>query len=111
MRFSKVRLFAAALVTAAGVSLLSAESINPPTTPQTAPMNAAEKKNLDTVLNWWREVISGRHSELAPKYQADDYIEHNPTISTGRAAFMKFITSLGAPVNPIPRSLNPGPVV
>jgi predicted SnoaL-like aldol condensation-catalyzing enzyme len=90
---------------------LFADSINPPTTPQTAPMTAQEKKNLDTVLTWWREVIQSRHTELAEKYQAEDYIQHNPNISTGRAAFIKFFGSLGPPVNPIPSKLTPEPVV
>src|SRR5262245_51164222 len=57
---------------------LAAESINPPTKPQTAPMTAQEKKNLDMVMDWWREVLYAGHFELAPKYQAENYIQHNP---------------------------------
>src|SRR5215470_221618 len=60
-----------------GVALpLSAESVNPPTRPQTAPMTAQEKKNLDMVMTWWLEVLYAGHFELAPKYQAEDYIQH-----------------------------------
>jgi len=92
-------------------SIGAAESINPATIPQTAPMTASEKKNLDMVLTWWREVIQGRHMELAEKYQAEDYIQHNPNIPTGRAAFVKFFSSMGAPVNPIPAKLTNEPVV
>jgi len=40
----------APMLMVAGVGLLWAESINPPTMPQTAPMNKQEKKNLDMVL-------------------------------------------------------------
>ena len=94
-------------IVAAGVLALAlgsparAESINPPTKPQVAPMNAQEKKNLDMVLNWWRECIYAGHFELAPKYQAESYIQHNPNISTGRAAFVAFFTKLGRkPINP-----------
>ena len=47
---------------------VAAESINPPTKPQTAPMTAQEKQNLDMVMNWWREVLYAGHFELAPKY-------------------------------------------
>jgi predicted SnoaL-like aldol condensation-catalyzing enzyme len=86
-------------------------SLNPATTPQTAPMTASEKSNLDMVLNWWRGVIQGRHIELAEKYQADDYIQHNPNVPTGRAGFVKFFSSLGPPINPIPATLSPAPVV
>ena len=77
----------------------------PPTTPQAAPMTAAEQKNVDFVLNWWREVIEARHTELAANYQAEDYIQHNPNVPTGRAAFVKFFSSLGPPSNPIPEKL------
>jgi len=56
-------------------------------------MNAQEKANVQFVLDWWREVIQSRHVELAPKYQAEDYIQHNINIETGRAAFQKVFGS------------------
>jgi predicted SnoaL-like aldol condensation-catalyzing enzyme len=111
MRFSKATLFVGAFVAATGLGLVSAESINPPTTPQTASMNAQEKKNLDMVLTWYREVIDGGHLELASKYQAEDYIQHNPNVNTGRAGFVEFFGALGKPKNPIPDRLTNPPVV
>jgi predicted SnoaL-like aldol condensation-catalyzing enzyme len=102
------------LLLAAGLlssGLASAESINPPTTPQTAPMNGQEKKNLDMVLNWWREVIEGGHLDLTAKYQAEDYIQHNPNANTGRAGFVEFFSKLAKPQNPIPATLANPPVV
>jgi len=95
---------------ALGSAVLPAESINPPTTPQTAPMTAQEKKNLDLVMTWWREVLESAHVELAPKYQAENYIQHNPNVSTGRDAFVKFFGARPA-VNPIPAKLVNPPVV
>jgi predicted SnoaL-like aldol condensation-catalyzing enzyme len=63
------------------------------------------------VLNWWRECIYAGHFELAPKYQAESYIQHNPNISTGRAAFVAFFTKLGRkPINPIPATMPNMPV-
>jgi predicted SnoaL-like aldol condensation-catalyzing enzyme len=91
-----------------------AASINPPTTPQTSPaMSDKEKANLKFVLDWWREVLDGGHMELSPKYQAEDYIQHNPNVPTGRAAFVNFFQSvIGVkPKNPIPATLATGPVV
>jgi predicted SnoaL-like aldol condensation-catalyzing enzyme len=88
----------------------SGSSINPPTTPQTAPMNAFEQKNLDMVLRWWREVIQAHHTELAEKYLAEDYIQHNPNVPTGRAAFIKVFSGI-PPTNPIPEKLARPPVV
>ncbi len=89
---------------------LAAESINPATAPQTAPMTAREKKNLQTVLAWWREVIQARHLDLAANFQAEDYIQHNPNIPTGRAAFVEMFGRRPA-INPIPAKLDPEPVV
>src|SRR6476659_10922496 len=74
---------------------LAAESINPPTKPQTAPMTAQEKKNHDMVMTWWREVLYAGHLELAPRYQAENYIQQNPNADTGRDGFIAFFTKLG----------------
>ena len=110
MKQSIIMRWAAALAVTAG-ALVSAESINPPTKPQTAPMTAQEKKNLDMVLNWWREVLDGGHLELAPNYQAEDYIQHNPNVPTGRAGFVQFFGKFAKPKNPIPATLTNPPVV
>ncbi len=48
-----------AILALSAIGALSAESINPPTMPQTAPMDKQAKKNLDMVLEWWRIVIQG----------------------------------------------------
>ena len=99
MKSSGTRLFGAMLaLSAAGA--LAAESINPPTMPQTAPMNKQEKKNLDMVLEWWRVVIQNRQLDQAPKYQAEDYIQHNPNVPTGRAGFVEFFGKLPKPKDP-----------
>jgi predicted SnoaL-like aldol condensation-catalyzing enzyme len=63
------------------------------------------------VLKWWRGVLEARHTELAEKFQAEDYIQHNPNVPTGSLAFVKFFSSLGPPVNPIPKELAHPPVV
>jgi predicted SnoaL-like aldol condensation-catalyzing enzyme len=110
MKLSNGTIWAGALVLAAGLTLF-AESINPPTKPQTAPMNGQEKKNLDMVLTWWREVLDGGHLELTSKYQAEDYIQHNPNVNTGRAGFVEFFSKFAKPKNPIPDKLTNPPVV
>jgi predicted SnoaL-like aldol condensation-catalyzing enzyme len=108
MKSQTLRVFGAWALAAA--LPLAAESINPPTNPQTAPMTAREKKNLQFALDFTREVLQARHTELSPKYQAEDYIQHNPNIATGRAAFVA-VFSRRPPVNPIPAKLDPAPVV
>jgi predicted SnoaL-like aldol condensation-catalyzing enzyme len=101
----------ATLALAAGMACLSAESINPPTSPQTAPMNKQEKKNLDMVLEWWRVVIQNRQMDEAAKYQAEDYIQHNPSVNTGRAGFIEFFSKLPKPNVADPSKLASQPVV
>ena len=78
---------------------------------RTAPMNASEQKNLAMVLTWWREVIEARHTELADKYQAEDYIQHDPNVLTGRAPMIAYFEHVGKPINPIPEKLTLPPVV
>jgi predicted SnoaL-like aldol condensation-catalyzing enzyme len=108
-----LKTFSGALVIMASIAPMLAQSgssINPPTTPQIAPVNASEQQNLNMVLKWWREVIQAHHTELAEKYQAEDYIQHNPNIPTGRAAFVKVFSRI-PPTNPIPEKLIRPPVV
>jgi predicted SnoaL-like aldol condensation-catalyzing enzyme len=73
-------------------------------------MNAQEKANLKFVMDWWRIVIQARHTEMAPMYQAETYMQHNPNILTGRDAFVK-VFSARPPVDPIPATMPAPPVV
>jgi predicted SnoaL-like aldol condensation-catalyzing enzyme len=50
---------------------------------------AANKK---LVFDFWREVFEAGHMDLADKYMAESYIQHNPNVPTGRAAFVAFFT-------------------
>jgi len=78
---------------------------------QSSTMTPTEQANLKFVLDWWREVLEGRHLDLAPKYQAENYIQHNINVPTGREGFVKFFSRLGQPVNPIPAKLSNPPAV
>ncbi|MBS0656795.1 MAG: nuclear transport factor 2 family protein [Verrucomicrobia bacterium] len=55
---------------------------------QSADPKAAANKRL--VYDFWREVFEGGQLGLAEKYLAEDYIQHNPTVPTGRAGFVEF---------------------
>ena len=74
-------------------------------------MNSREKGNLGLVLNWWREVLYAGHMELTSKYQTESYIQHNPNVSTGRAAFVALFSKFIKPINPIPATMPDMPVV
>jgi len=93
---------------------VSGQSLQPghlPSKKQVAPMTPVEERNLAFVLDWWREVIEARHTELGANYAPEDFIQHNPNIPTGRAALMTFFKSLGPPIEPIPDRLQNPPVV
>jgi predicted SnoaL-like aldol condensation-catalyzing enzyme len=58
------------------------------------PRLAANKR---LVYNFWREVFEAGHMDLAGKYMAEGYIQHNPNVPTGRAAFVDFFSKNVAP--------------
>ena len=74
-------------------------------------MTAKEQANLKFVLDWWRDVLQARHLELAPKYQAENYIQHNINVPTGRAGFVQFFGRPARRSTPIPDKLANPPVV
>ncbi|MEO8308923.1 MAG: nuclear transport factor 2 family protein [Pseudomonadota bacterium] len=49
------------------------------------------ERNKRFVFDFWRIVFEGGHMEDAPKYLEETYIQHNPNIPTGRAAFIERI--------------------
>lgn len=53
--------------------------------------------NKRLVYDFWREVFEGAHMEFADKYMAESYIQHNPNVPTGRAAFVEFFTRVRKP--------------
>jgi predicted SnoaL-like aldol condensation-catalyzing enzyme len=53
--------------------------------------------NKRLVYDFWREVFEAAHTELADKYMAESYIQHNPNVATGRAAFVEFFSKIKKP--------------
>jgi len=54
------------------------------------PQLAANKK---LVFDFWREVIEAGQLDKAYQYLSDDYIQHNPNIADGSAAFVAFFAT------------------
>ncbi|HEX5688065.1 MAG TPA: nuclear transport factor 2 family protein [Ideonella sp.] len=54
-------------------------------------------RNKRLVYDFWREVFEAGHLELAEKYLAEGYIQHNPSVPTGRAAFVEFFGQFKKP--------------
>ena len=55
----------------------------------------AQNKRL--VYDFWREVFEAARMDLAPKYMAETYIQHNPLAPTGRQAFIDFFSRIRKP--------------
>ena len=94
-------------ITIAVVMLITASA---PLPAQTSTMTPDEQQNLQFVLDWWREVLEARHLDLAPQYMAEDYIQHNINVQTGRDGFAQFFSALGPPLEPMPTELATPPV-
>ena len=85
------------------VAVATAASAQVPVTPHpehermlaTGDARAVANKRL--VYDFWREVFEGRHMDLAPKYMAENYIQHKPNVPTGRAAFVEYFSKLSGP--------------
>ena len=60
-------------------------------------------RNKKFVFDFWRIVYEGRHLDQAPKYMDEGYIQHNPNVISGRAAFVALFSKVGAPLPIAPR--------
>jgi predicted SnoaL-like aldol condensation-catalyzing enzyme len=63
---------------------------NPDHESMLASKDPALAANKRLVYDFWREVFEAGQMDLAPKYLAEGYIQHNPTVPTGRAAFVDY---------------------
>ncbi len=71
-----------------------------PTADQQAQLSSADPQlaaNKRLVYDFWREVFEGGHMEFADKYLTDSYLQHNPNVPTGRAAFVEFFAKFRKP--------------
>jgi len=58
---------------------------------------AQEQKNVAVANLLFKDILQYGHTELAEKIVAPSYIQHNPTIATGRAAFVEFFSRIRKP--------------
>lgn len=79
----RIRKLAAAVALAGGAVLALAQFTLTP----------EEQKNQELVLNLYRDVLQYHHFELASKYMAADYIQHNPTDPQGRDGLMEELSA------------------
>ena len=92
---SLIALFALLVSFAAQAQLPVVPNPNHDTMLASPDLKLATNKRL--VYDFWREVFEARHMDLAPKYMAETYMQHNPNVPTGRAAFVDFFSKTSTP--------------
>jgi len=65
------------------------------------PKLAANKR---LVFDMMRTVLNAGRADLAPRFVAEGYIQHNPNVQSGRAALMDYIRRT-RPARPIPEQV------
>src|SRR5437868_1219459 len=73
-----------------------------------APQSQTER-NKALVLEFWRVVFEAQNAEAAKTYLAEDYIQHNPLVKTGRAGFIEFFSKIWTKPRPVEATLRNPP--
>ena len=71
-----------------------------PVTDQRALLDSGDamvRRNKHFVFDFWRIVYEGGHTDLAPKYMAEGYIQHNPNMASGRQTWIEFFKKVRPP--------------
>ncbi|MGE5470534.1 MAG: ester cyclase [Bacteroidota bacterium] len=69
--------------------------------------DARSARNKKIVYDFWREVVEAGRTELIDKYVGENYIQHNPNLAVGRAAFAESIARNVKPQLVQPRVKSP----
>src|SRR5438093_9237146 len=88
------------IVVVISVAVLAQTPVTPNAKPPEELAKSSNKQleaNKMLVLNLFREILEARHMELANKYLADDFIQHNPNAANGLAALKEFFSGPNAP--------------
>ena len=94
---SRTLLFVLILSAASALRAQVPVSANPNQEQMLAGGDAKVLANKRLVYDFWREVFEGGHMELAEKYMSESYVQHNPNVPTGRAAFVEFFSKIAKP--------------
>jgi predicted SnoaL-like aldol condensation-catalyzing enzyme len=82
-----------------GIAIACASATYAQVPPVAAPDQAALLRSADPglaankklVFDMWRAIIQGGHTEMAPQYFTEGYIQHNPNVATGRDAMVAYM--------------------
>ena len=63
-------------------------------------------RNKTLVYDFFRVVLRGWHLDRTAEFLAEEYIQHNPNVKTGRQGFIDFFSQIsGGRTKPIPTQL------
>jgi len=98
-------LLALALLAAhAAATPASPPPIAAPAAAQAAMLTSADPAlaaNKRLVYDFWRVVIEAQNLDRAADFLAEDYLQHNPNVPTGRAGFVTFFTPYAHASTPV----------
>src|ERR1700730_10515317 len=96
----RMRMFGTLLLSSIVVFVCAATFAQTPVTPNAKPPEELAKSSNQRleadkmlVLNLFREVLEARHLDLADKYLAADFIQHNPNAANGLAALKQYFSA------------------
>jgi predicted SnoaL-like aldol condensation-catalyzing enzyme len=69
------------------------------------------ERNKVLVLDFWRVVFEAQNAEAANNYLAEDYIQHNPNVKSGRAGFVDFFSKMWKQPKPVEATLRNQPAL
>lgn len=69
------------------------------------------ESNKALVLDFWRVVFEAQNAEAANTYLAEDYIQHNPNVKSGRAGFVDFFSKMWKQPKPVEATLRNPPAL
>jgi predicted SnoaL-like aldol condensation-catalyzing enzyme len=67
------------------------------------------ERNKALVLEFWRVVFQAQNADAAKNYLAEDYIQHNPLVKSGRSGFVEFFSKIWKQPKPVEATLRNPP--
>ena len=69
------------------------------------------ERNKKVVLDFYRHVFEAQNPAAAADFLTEDYIQHNPRVATGRAAFVEFFSKIWKTPKPVEATLRDPPAI
>lgn len=92
---SNVKIIAAALIAVAALATAAHAETNESTPEAIMQQQELTRKNKTLVLNAYQELFGDHDVSALDRYWAENYIQHNPTMTDGRDAVKKLLEQMG----------------